>query len=136
MAKFSVYLVAAVITGLVAGTASSAQDQAALTADSCSGYKKADAQLNKVYNLILTEYREQTIFIQKLKIAQRAWVKFRDAQIDAIEAPESPESVGSADTMCRCIALTKLTDQRTRELKQWLDGIEEGDICNSSIKRK
>jgi len=29
---------------------------------------------------------------------------------------------------------TELTERRTKELKVWVDGIPEGDVCNAGVK--
>jgi hypothetical protein len=36
--------------------------------------------------------------------------------------------------MCRRAVLTELTEQREKELKTWVDGIPEGDVCNGTAK--
>jgi uncharacterized protein YecT (DUF1311 family) len=72
-----------------------------------------------------------------LKVAQNAWIKFRDAEMNAL-FPEDNKSVeyGSVFSMCWNNALTDLTKQRIKKLKVWLNGIEEGDACSGSIKIK
>ena len=42
--------------------------------DACECYKKADTRLNQTYQRILTEYRQDKIFLGKLKAAQRTWL--------------------------------------------------------------
>jgi uncharacterized protein YecT (DUF1311 family) len=100
-------------------------------------YKKADKELNSIYNKILKDYKVDTKFITKLKVAQNAWIKFRDAEMNAL-FPEDNKSVeyGSVFSMCWNNALTDLTKQRIKKLKVWLNGIEEGDACSGSIKIK
>ena len=110
-----------------------AQTQAELNADACGGYHKADTEMNKVYRQILSEYKQDKIFMQKFKAAQRAWVAFRDAHLAAIYSDPHP---GTIDSMCRCLKLTELTKERTKVLHQWIEGIEEGDVCAGSIRWK
>lgn len=43
---------------------------------------------------------------------------------------------GSIHPMCWILYLTELTEERTKKLKTWLLGIEEGDVCNGSVKTK
>jgi len=50
----------------------------------CQQYQKADAELNRVYQQLLAAGTGNPAFIDKLKAAQRAWVVFRDAQLEAI----------------------------------------------------
>jgi uncharacterized protein YecT (DUF1311 family) len=87
----------------------------------CAGreYKKADAELNKVYQQLLrsSEPEEQP----KLKAAQLAWLKFRDAQCDY----ESALNVGG--TMYPMVVdycLADVTQARTKQLRDSLNGLE------------
>jgi uncharacterized protein YecT (DUF1311 family) len=112
------------------------QPQRASAQDACAGFKQADALLNKTYNQVLTEYSKNAVFIRKLKMAQRAWIAYRDAQLEAqYPEPDKRGAYGSSYPNCRCIALAQLTTQRAAELKKWIDGIEEGDVCSGSIKK-
>src|SRR4030042_6032277 len=46
-------------------------------------FKKADAELNKVYNTLLQNEKSDAIFIKNLRESQKAWIKFRDAELAA-----------------------------------------------------
>lgn len=112
-----------------------AQTQTQMTADACASYKKADQSLNDTYKKVLAAYSKDTLFLQKLKAAQRAWVAFRDAHLDALyPAADKQAEYGSMFSTCRCAALQELTEQRTKELQKWLDGVPEGETCRGSIK--
>ena len=112
------------------------QSQSEMNDSAASNYQKADKDLNAVYHQILKEYRSDTVFISNLKNAQRLWVLFRDAEMKA-KFPESPGVYyGSVLPMCWSMELTGLTQERTQVLKVWIDGIEEGDVCNGSVKTK
>jgi uncharacterized protein YecT (DUF1311 family) len=112
-----------------------AQTQAQINSDACSAYKKADAALNDTYKKIQTEYSKDTLFLQKLKSAQRAWVAYRDAHLEALyPAVDKQAEYGSMYTTCRCAALQEVTEQRTKELQKWLDGVPEGETCRGSLK--
>ena len=104
----------------------------------CAGidYRTADAELNRVYKLIRKVYKDDPKFLNKMKIAQRAWIKFRDAQF-AMMFPHEDDAAyyGSAFPMCAGNYKASLTLQRVLELKQWLKGAEEGDVCSGSVKR-
>lgn len=117
-----------------------AQSQLEMNAEACGKYDKADAELNKMYQQIQKDYKKDTLFLQKMKKAQNAWIAFRDAQIEAkypLKPNENPKQVyGSVYTMCRCSVLAKMTENRIAELKVWVEGIEEGDVCTGSVKRK
>jgi uncharacterized protein YecT (DUF1311 family) len=101
----------------------------------CTGQDatQAERELNKNYQSILRKYAEQPIFVERMRIAQRAWLKFRDAQLE-MRFPPSDLS-GSAEPMCYALYKAELTQGRTQQLKPWLQGIEEGDVCAGSIKR-
>src|SRR6266699_4067192 len=116
-----------------AGSTTVAQTQLELNEKACESYKKADAAMNKTYQQILSRYRADTLFIQKLKAAQRAWISYRDAHLEALyPAADKRAAYGTVNPMCQCAALEELTVERTRILKQWVDGREEGDVCGGS----
>ena len=113
------------------------QTKQAPNQDACAGFKQADTLLNKTYNQVLTEYSKNAAFIRKLKIAQRAWIAYRNAQVEALyPEPDKRTAYGTVYPMCRCLALARLATLRTDELKKWIDGAEEGDTCSGSIKIK
>jgi uncharacterized protein YecT (DUF1311 family) len=101
----------------------------------CAQYKKADQVLNATYAKVLKDYAKDPQFLAKLKQAQRAWVAFRNAHLEA-RFPKSDKQAeyGSSYPTYRYNVLTELTEQRTKELKTWADGIPEGDVCNGSVK--
>ena len=113
------------------------QSQLEMNIEASQNYSKADKELNRVYNAILKEYKADAAFIAKLKIAQKAWIKFRDAEMNAL-FPEEDKQIhyGSVFPLCWSTHLTKLTIERTKTLKIWLTGIEEGDVCSGSVKNK
>ncbi|ARN84858.1 lysozyme inhibitor LprI family protein [Candidatus Nucleicultrix amoebiphila] len=106
------------------------ETQLDLTIAHCEAAKKADRDLNAVYHRILALYAKNKPFLIHLKKAQRAWVQFRDAHLLSIYIPEAG-GWGSSEGMCRCIELQKLTEHRTKQLKEWLTS-EEGDMCGGS----
>jgi uncharacterized protein YecT (DUF1311 family) len=87
--------------------------------------KKADKELNKIYKEILEIYSNDTVFIKKLKIAQIAWIKFRDAHIES----KFKSVPATYDTVylhpCISMELYDLITSRIEELKFWL--YEESD---------
>jgi uncharacterized protein YecT (DUF1311 family) len=113
------------------------QTQRGSNEDACAGFKQADALLNKNYNQILKQYKNDAAFLRKLRIAQRAWVAYRNAQVEALyPEPNKQTAYGSIYPTCRCVALAKVTTLRAEDLRKWIDGAEEGDTCSGSIKRK
>ena len=113
-----------------------AQTQAELNEKARKDFLKADKELNIVYNKILKEYKTDTIFIKNLKIAQKLWLKLRDAELQAKYPDVQHRMYGSVLPMCGSMYLQELTEERIKRLKIWLDGIEEGDVCSGSVKIK
>jgi uncharacterized protein YecT (DUF1311 family) len=73
--------------------------------------KKADAELNRVYQAALKKHRpENTV---KLRKAQRAWIAFRDAQC---EAEGSIYQGGTIQPIIEAHCRVKLTQERTKDL--------------------
>jgi uncharacterized protein YecT (DUF1311 family) len=109
------------------------QTQAQITAQACAGYKKADLELNQVYQQILAANSADAAFTRALATAQRAWLAFRDAHIVALYPNPKPGAYGSVFPVCRCGMLEQITAQRTRELRElWVEGTVEGDVCAGS----
>lgn len=135
MQRLARLLTLSAIAIVFSSAAALAQTQTDSNEDSCATFKQADALLNKSYNQVLSEYRKNAAFIRKLRVAQRAWIAYRDAQIEALyPATDKRAEYGSVYPMCRCSALATLTTQRADELKKWIDGAEEGDVCSGSIR--
>jgi uncharacterized protein YecT (DUF1311 family) len=118
----------------VASFSTFAQSQTAANIQAGSGYEKADKELNMVYKQILKDYAAQPLFIKNLKIAQRLWVQLRDAELGA-KFPKTG-GYGSVQPMCESGYLEQLTRERTKFLRVWLTGIQEGDVCSGSVKTK
>lgn len=95
----------------------------------------ADEELNRIYKEIKRIYSDEPVFIEKLKFAQLAWIKSRDADLD-LHYPKANkrQEYGSVYPMCTSNVKTSLTLQRIEFLKQWLDGVAEGDVCSGSIR--
>lgn len=109
-----------------------AQTQLEMTQDSCSQYKAADKKLNVIYRQVLERVEADSAATAKIKKAQRAWLAFRDAQLEAVyPAEEKQVEYGSVYPMCSCIETTALVNQRIEQLSAWLTG-EEGDVCRGS----
>src|SRR5574341_1083599 len=119
MGKHLKSLVALVFLAVFINSAN-AQTQLDLEKKACAELEKADKELNKVYKKILTEYKNDKLFLEKLKKAQKAWLAYRDAHVESIyPEPDTSLKYGSAYGMCYCKTITDLTRQRTKMLKQW-----------------
>ncbi|HEX3319449.1 MAG TPA: lysozyme inhibitor LprI family protein [Terriglobales bacterium] len=114
-----------------------AKTQTEMNACAGTSFQTADKELNRTYQAVLKRYAEDASFIAKLRASQRAWLRVREAELDAI-FPHSADAnyYGTIYPQCRAGKLTKMVTERTRELREWLDGVEEGEICAGSIKTK
>jgi len=102
-----------------------------------TAFKKADKELNELYKKILSEYADDPKFIAKFTVSQRAWLKFRDAELDALFPHQDEDRYyGSVFPMCMGSWLTTLTEERIAQLKKWSNKVPEGDMCSGSIKVK
>lgn len=133
----SIFMALMNANNLIAGDASCLQKaRTQLESNECSNiqYKEADAELNRVYNLIKKLYKDDKVFLEKLKISQRCWIKLRDADIDLQFPEEDKQKIyGSIFPMCASDLMTELTLQRVFFLKRWVTGAKEGDVCSGSI---
>lgn len=99
------------------------------------GYKEADDELNRVYKEIQSLYKDDPLFLEKLKAAQLAWITLRDADMELYFPMENKRrNYGSVYSMCAAGIKTKLTLARVEFLKQWLNGSEEGEVCSGSVR--
>lgn len=110
------------------------QTQAEMNKEAYSDFNKSDKQLNEIYQTILSEYASDSIFVKNLKKSQRLWVQFRDAEMEMKYPDYSDKRYGSIHPTCRAYYLKELTDKRITTLKEWVCGIEEGEVCNGSVK--
>ena len=94
-----------------------AQTQAAMNAQAGAEFQRADADLNRTYQAVLTKL-PTVESKQKLREAQRAWVASRDAE--AAGAAKETEGGSIAPTL-RYQTMTNLTRKRITELKAVVD---------------
>jgi|SRR5215471_35948 len=90
-----------------------AQTQAAMNAQARADFVKADAELNKTYEALLTKLPDAESK-QKLKESQRAWLVFRNAEVAF--AADGFRGGSMAPTL-RYATMTELTQQRIKQLK-------------------
>jgi uncharacterized protein YecT (DUF1311 family) len=86
-------------------------------ATECAGreYKKADAELNKVYQQVWQQ--EDKGGQARLRAAQLAWLKFRDAECEY----EAGDYIGGTmRPMVAAFCLAAVTHERTRQLQEIL----------------
>lgn len=100
-------------------------NQAELNQCSYDRYQAADKQLNATWKKLMAKFKDDKTATAKLKTAQKAWIVFRDAEIEAMFACEAQDRTcwGSMEPMLRNGELTTLTQARTARLQKY---IQEG----------
>lgn len=86
-------------------------------------FDKADKELNQVYQQLIKKEAKDALFISKLRNAQKAWIGFRDAELEArfACAEKAPNHCwGSMYPMSYFYRKAELTRDRTRQLQQML----------------
>jgi uncharacterized protein YecT (DUF1311 family) len=86
-------------------------------------FRAADAELNDVYRKLLAAGSKEPVFIAKLRAAQKAWIRFRDAELESKFACEKDNERlcwGSMLTLERPAYKTRLTRERTAQLNKLL----------------
>ena len=90
----------------------------------------ADADLNRVYQALLSKLRNDLNAIKKLKDAQRAWLAFRDAHMQELyPADDKQREYGSIYPMCSAQVATAMTKERTAQLRKMLDDKDPCDVA-------
>jgi uncharacterized protein YecT (DUF1311 family) len=91
-------------------------------------YDDADATLNHTWRRLAEALADQPVALAALRRSQRAWIAFRDAEVDAhfpVADGEDPRFVyGSMYPMSRSAVLTRLTRDRTAQLRAHLEEFE------------
>lgn len=82
---------------------------------------RADTQLNDIYRKLLLHAASQPREVEKIKAAERAWVVYRDAYIDAMyPAQDKKAEYGSIYPMEVNLLRAKLTRQQVTALQELL----------------
>jgi uncharacterized protein YecT (DUF1311 family) len=92
-------------------------------------FKNAELKLNATHQEVLKIYPKK--YLAAFKKASVAWLDFRDLEAAARSAlyPE-----GERAAMVLAIK-ANLDTLRVVELRQWLEGAEEGDVCSGTFRR-
>ena len=112
-ALLRLFLLAAI--SILPAVSARAQTQAQMNNQAAAEFKKADADLNKVYAKVVAKLDDEGK--EKLKVAQRAWIAFRDAQAE-VDADISRG--GSMVPLLRASSMTDSTQARIRQLQDYL----------------
>jgi uncharacterized protein YecT (DUF1311 family) len=98
-----------------------AETQAEMNACASAEAERADEELNHVYAQVLAEAASVTDAIPKVKAAQRAWIGFRDAYIEAsYPAKDKAAEYGSMYALDVELVRALLTRQQIAALKDLL----------------
>lgn len=95
-------------------------------------YEKSDLQLNQTWNALIDRFKKDKKHVEQLRAAQRAWIKFRDAEVGALFPCDEPNKricFGSMYPLLHSVALQEMTEARTRSLQNHLN---DGVVASSS----
>jgi uncharacterized protein YecT (DUF1311 family) len=88
--------------------------------------ERVDAQLNDVYHKLLSQAASEQEAVAKIKAAERAWIAYRDAYMDAMyPAKDKQTEYGSIYPMDAELLRAKLTQQQIAALKELLQQYTE-----------
>ena len=127
--KLTLWIYFTVLTGF-------AQTQGEMNKNEIETYQKIEYELNALYKSILVEYESDTLLTENLKESQRVWAQYRDIQLKVKYPDYGDGYYGTVHSMCVADYLNKLTKERILILKEWIDGVQEGDVCSGSVKIK
>ena len=114
-----------------------AQTQSDLTEKAGRDCTKSEQKMKAVLKKIALLYKDQKLFLEKLRISQKCWLKFRKAQLDALyPAKDKQAAYGSSYPTAYAHAMEALNKQRIVQLMVWINGVEEGNIEAGSVKLK
>ena len=98
-----------------------ANTQAAMNACAGDEASRADNELNEVYRTLVTKSASQPEAVAKIKAAERAWLAYRDAYMDAMyRAKDKQAEYGSIYPLEANLLRAKLTREQTSALKDLL----------------
>ena len=82
---------------------------------------RVDAELNDTYQKLLAAARKEPGAVEKIRTAERAWITYRDAYMDAMyPAKDKQASYGSIFPMEANLLRAHLTRQQIDALKELL----------------
>ena len=98
-----------------------ANTQAEMTACASAEAKRVDAKLNSTYRALLAKAESQPEAVAKIKVAERAWVVYRDAYIEATyPAKDKATEYGSMYPLEVALLRAKLTKCQVTALEDML----------------
>ena len=83
--------------------------------------RRTDVELNDTYQKLMSVVRDEVAALEKIRTAERAWIVYRDAYIEAMyPAKDKQAAYGSAFPMEVDLLRARLTWQQTAALKDLL----------------
>jgi uncharacterized protein YecT (DUF1311 family) len=120
---------------VVSTTYSQTQSKLNETAEKSS--MKSDQEMEVVLKKIAFLYKDKKLFLEKLRVSQECWLKFRKAQLDALyPAKDKQAAYGSVFPTAYASEKDALNKLRIKQLMVWINGIEEGNVGAGSVKFK
>ena len=106
----------------------------------CAGedVEAADKELNSVYKALLQCASHDKLFIDRLRAAQRLWIQFRNAELEAYQPVDDEAGEASSTKWGSMYPLTylsvkkTLTEERTEQLRRFFFEEFLDDYCESS----
>lgn len=98
--------------------------QAEMNACARDEFEQADKTLNQTYQALLKKEAGDALFIRKIRIAQKAWLAFRDAELEAYFACAEKDvriCWGSMYPLSYLSRKAELTRARTQQLKTLIE---------------
>lgn len=85
--------------------------------------ERVDAELNQVYRKVLASVSADALATSKVKAAEKAWIAYRDAYLEAMYLAEDKRGeYGSIYPIDANLLVAKLTRRHIEELKDLMEG--------------
>jgi uncharacterized protein YecT (DUF1311 family) len=112
-----------------------AQTQSDLNQCAGSHYHETRQKLELIHDAILKAYADDPAFVKAFKASRKAWLAYRDAMGTArFPHAEEPGYYGTVLPMCETQYRESLAQVRIKQLRPWLEGTQEGEVCAGSLK--
>ncbi|HVF67259.1 MAG TPA: lysozyme inhibitor LprI family protein [Pyrinomonadaceae bacterium] len=98
------------------------QSQAEMNMCAAKRFKAADAELNKVYNRLVSKLGDDADRLARLKTVEVSWLKYRD---DNCDYEASAFEGGSMKPLIYSSCMARMTKARTAELRGQIKELEQ-----------
>jgi uncharacterized protein YecT (DUF1311 family) len=88
--------------------------------DGYTYFKNSDKKLNYIYQELIVTSQSDTTFIKNLRVSQRIWIKFRDAQLTLMFPEHASIEKMNLLSSNELLYLAHLTEDRTKVLSELL----------------